>query len=76
MSEMQSNIADDEVGPAALLVGGEPIGIAFYPEHATKADLVARMHALAAPRNVHEVASGDAWRRSTPGSSPDGRWAR
>jgi hypothetical protein len=53
------SIADDDVGPAALLEWGEPLVIAFYPDHAAKADLIARMHALAAPREVHVIRRGE-----------------
>lgn len=56
---MAEPIADDDVGPAALLEWGEPLGIAFYPDHATKADLIARMRALATPREVHEIRRGE-----------------
>src|SRR5580700_2919607 len=44
---MSDPIADDTVGPVGLLEWGEPLAIAFYPDHAAKADLIARMHALA-----------------------------
>jgi hypothetical protein len=56
---MADLLAADDIGPAALLEWGDPIGIAFYPEHAAKADLIARMHALASPRSVHEVRRGE-----------------
>jgi len=56
---MPDPIADDTLGPAALLEWGEPLGIAFYPNYAEKADLVARMKALAQPRQVHEVRRGE-----------------
>lgn len=56
---MAEPIADDDVGPAALLEWGEPLGIAFYPDHKAKADLIARMRALAEPREVHEIRRGE-----------------
>jgi len=56
---MSEPIASDDIGPAALLEWGEPLGIAFYPEHTAKADLIARMRALAPPRSVHEVRRGE-----------------
>jgi hypothetical protein len=56
---MVDSIADDEIGPAALLEWGEPLGIAFYPDHAAKADLIVRMRALAEPREVHEIRRGE-----------------
>lgn len=56
---MADPIADDEVGPAALLEWDEPLGIAFYPDHAAKADLIARMRALAEPREVYEIRRGE-----------------
>jgi hypothetical protein len=52
---MSESIADDTVGPAALLEWDEPLGIAFFSDHATKADLIARLRALADPRDVHIV---------------------
>jgi hypothetical protein len=55
---MSDPIADDTVGPVGLLEWGEPLAIAFYPDHAAKADLIARMHALAQPRVVHQVRCG------------------
>ena len=51
-------IADDEIGPAALLEWGEPIAIAFYRDHAAKAALIGKMRALAGSRDVHEVHRG------------------
>lgn len=56
---MPDSIADDQLGPALLLEWGAPLGIAFYPEYGAKADLIARMRALAAPREVHEVGRGE-----------------
>lgn len=56
---MAEPIADDDIGAVALLEWGEPLGIAFYPEHTAKADLIARMRALAPPRSVHEVRRGE-----------------
>lgn len=52
---MAESIAGEEVGPAALLEWDEPMALAFYPDHAAKSDLVARMRALAEPRQVREV---------------------
>ena len=56
---MAERIAADDLGVFALLEGGEPLSVAFYPEHTAKAELVARMRALAAPREVHEVRRGE-----------------
>lgn len=56
---MADPIADDEIGPAALLESDGPLGIAFYPDLAEKADLIARMSALADPREVHVVRRGE-----------------
>lgn len=56
---MADAVADDDMGLFALLEGGEPLSIGFYPEHAAKADLVARVCTLAAPREVHEVRRGE-----------------
>jgi hypothetical protein len=55
---MNNTIADDSVGPAALLEWDEPLGIAFYPDYAKKSELVSRMVALAAPRACHTVRDG------------------
>lgn len=56
---MADPVADDDIGLFALLEGGEPLSIGFYPEHTAKADLVARVRALAAPREVREVRRGE-----------------
>jgi hypothetical protein len=56
---MSERIANDETGAAALLDWGEPLAIAFYPDHATKTEFVARMRALAAPREVYEIRRGE-----------------
>lgn len=42
-----------------MLEWGEPLGIGFYPDLAEKADLIARLRALAAPRATIEVRSGE-----------------
>jgi hypothetical protein len=56
---MAEPIANDTVGLADLLEWGEPIEIAFYTDHAIKAELIAKMRAQAGPREVHEVRRGD-----------------
>lgn len=55
---MNDTVADDEVGPAALLEHAQPIAIAFYATLGARDRLVERMRALAAGRAVHVVTTG------------------
>jgi|SRR5580700_9850697 hypothetical protein len=56
---MADLIADDVIGPYGLLEGGEPLAVAFYPDHAIEAELIERMRDLAEPREVVEVRRGE-----------------
>ena len=51
-------IADHAIGLVALLEWGDPIAIAFYPDHAEKAQLVETARMLALPRVTREIRSG------------------
>ncbi len=55
-----TSLADDTVGPFGLLTGTASLAVAYYPDPTAKADLIARMTALAAPRPVHHVVRGEA----------------
>src|SRR5438552_74864 len=59
-ARMAEPLADEEVGAAALIEWGEPpLGIAFYPDLATKADLITTMSALASPRDVFRISRAE-----------------